>query len=105
MVIQARTLEFYGQFGFAEEVIKRGVIAESAHVREGGNDVSAHEVTSFSFRDLGDGISPYPFALAYPQDDHERFLVAKLKEAGFNVGWQSKLIRFSDDGQGIRAAI
>lgn len=105
MVVQARTLEFYGQFGFAEDVIKQGVIAESAHIREGGDDVSAHEVTSFSFRDLGDGISPYPFALAYPQDDHERILVAKLEEAGFNVGWQSKLIGFTEDRDGIRAAI
>lgn len=68
MVVQARTLEFYGQFGFADEVIAQGVIAESAHIREGGDDVSAHEVTTFSFRDLGDGISPYPFALAYPQE-------------------------------------
>jgi 2-polyprenyl-6-methoxyphenol hydroxylase-like FAD-dependent oxidoreductase len=105
MVVQARTLEFYSQFGFAEEVIRQGVIAESAHIREGGDDVSAHEVASFSFRDLGDGISPYPFALAYPQDDHERFLVAKLKEAGFNVEWQSKLTGFTEDGDGIRAAI
>ena len=105
MVVQARTLEFYGQFGFADEVIKQGVIAESAHIREGGDDVSAHEVTTFSFRDLGDGISPYPFALAYPQDDHERFLVAKLKEASFDVEWQSKLTGFTEDGDGIRAAI
>jgi 2-polyprenyl-6-methoxyphenol hydroxylase-like FAD-dependent oxidoreductase len=27
MVVQARTLEFYGQFGFADEVIAQGVIA------------------------------------------------------------------------------
>lgn len=105
MVVQARTLEFYGQFGFADEVIAQGVIAESAHIREGGDDVRAHEVTKFSFRDLGDGISPYPFALAYPQDDHERFLVARLKEAGFDVEWQSKLTGFSEDGAGIQAAI
>ena len=31
------------------------------------------------------GISPYPFALAYLQDDYERFLVAKLKEAGLGL--------------------
>src|SRR5258706_13332329 len=71
MVVQARTLEFYDQFGFADEVIAQGVVANLAHVREGGDNESAHEVTSISFRDLGDGISPFPFALAYPQDDHE----------------------------------
>ncbi len=36
MVVQARTLEFYGQYGFAHEVIEQGVVAETAHVREGG---------------------------------------------------------------------
>ena len=38
MVVQARTLEFYGQYGFASEVIEQGVIAETAHVREGGSE-------------------------------------------------------------------
>ena len=105
MVVQARTLEFYGQFGFADEVIAQGVIANSAHIREGDDDESPHEVTTFTFRDLGDGISPYPFALAYPQDDHERFLIAKLKEAGVDIGWQSKLAGFTEESDGIRATI
>ena len=43
--------------------------------------------------------------MAYPQDDHERFLVAKLKEASFDVEWRSKLTGFTEDGDGIRAAI
>jgi 2-polyprenyl-6-methoxyphenol hydroxylase-like FAD-dependent oxidoreductase len=104
LVVQARTLEFYGQFGFADEVIAQGVVAHSVHIRE-GDDVSAHEVTSVSFRDLGDGISPYPFALAYAQDDHERFLIGKLKEAGFAIEWRSKLIGFAEDNDGIGATI
>jgi 2-polyprenyl-6-methoxyphenol hydroxylase-like FAD-dependent oxidoreductase len=105
MVVQARTLEFYGQFGFADEVIAQGVVANSAHIREGGDNESAHEVTTISFRDLGDGISPYPFALAYPQDDHEQFLIGKLKEAGFGIEWQSKLTSFTEDSDSIRATI
>ncbi len=28
MVVQARTLEFYGQYGFAQEVVEQGVVAE-----------------------------------------------------------------------------
>ena len=105
MVVQARTLEFYGQFGFAAEVISQGVIADSAHIREGGDKDGAHEVNTFSFRDLGNAISPYPFALAYPQDDHERFLIRKLKDAGCTVEWHSKLAGFAENGNGIRASI
>src|SRR5258708_4082484 len=105
MVVQARTLEFYGQFGFADEVIAQGVVANSAHIRGGGDNESAHEVTTISFRDLGDSISPYPFALAYPQDDHEQFLIGKLKEAGSSIEWQSELISFTEDSDSIRATI
>src|SRR5258708_33989730 len=70
MVVQARTLEFYGQYGFAAEVVEQGVVAETAHVREGGSGGS-REVLSIRCKEMGAGLSPYPFAPAYPQDDHE----------------------------------
>ena len=105
LAVQARTLEFYGQFGFADEVITQGVVADSVHIREGGDHEAAHEVTTVSFKDLGDGISPYPFALAYAQDDHERFLIGKLKEIGVDIEWQSRLIGFTEESGSIRAPI
>ena len=52
MVVQARTLEFYGQYGFAGEVVEQGVVAETAHVREGGESGS-REVLSISFQRNG----------------------------------------------------
>src|SRR5579863_6023190 len=55
MVVQARTLEFYGQYGFADEMIEQGVVAGTAHLREGG-DGRGREVVSFSFKDLGEGL-------------------------------------------------
>src|SRR5262249_48527255 len=33
MVVQARTLEFYDQFGFADEVVRQGIPAGMAHLR------------------------------------------------------------------------
>lgn len=105
LAVQARTLEFYGQFGFADEVIAQGIVAESVHIREGGDQDTAHEVTTVSFKDLGDGISPYPFALAYAQDDHERFLIGKLKDIGVDIEWQSKLIGLTEQNGSVRAVI
>ena len=105
MVVQARTLEFYGQYGFAGEVVEQGVVAETAHVREGGESGGSREVLSISFKEMGAGLSPYPFALAYPQDDHERFLIEKLKDAGCEVEWGAKLTGFSEDENGVRATI
>ena len=104
MVVQARTLEFYGQYDFAGEVIEQGVVAETAHVRE-GNDSGNREVLSISFKEMGAGLSPYPFALAYPQDDHERFLIAKLKAQGCEVEWGAKLTGFEQDENCLLAAI
>ena len=70
MVVQARTLEFYQQFGFADEVIAEGIVVPQLRMRVTDRGQRPREVLSLKFRDLGDGISPYPFALTYPQDDH-----------------------------------
>ncbi len=103
MVVQARTLEFYDQYGFARDVIEQGVVAETAHIRQGGESSTSREALSISFKEMGAGLSPYPFALAYPQDDHERFLIRKLKDAGCDVEWGARLTRFSEFENGIRA--
>jgi 2-polyprenyl-6-methoxyphenol hydroxylase-like FAD-dependent oxidoreductase len=105
MVVQARTLEFYDQYGFAAEVVEQGVVAEKAHVRQGGESSPGREVLSISFNEMGAGLSPYPFALAYPQDDHERFLVQKLRSQGCEVEWDSKLTGFTQNENGVQFAI
>ncbi|HEY6327567.1 MAG TPA: FAD-dependent monooxygenase [Candidatus Cybelea sp.] len=100
MVVQARTLEFYRQLGFAEELIGEGIVVPHLHLREAAGYGRLHEMVRLNFTDLGDGISPYPFALTYPQDDHERFLTKKLDAAGIDVEWNTKLTALlrKDDG-------
>jgi hypothetical protein len=44
--VQARTLEFYGQYGFADEMVEQGVKGGAAHLREGGEDGRGREVVS-----------------------------------------------------------
>ena len=77
MVVQARTLEFYRQLGFAEEVVARGIPMRALHLREG-----SREVAEIKIGDFGEGLSPYPFVLSFPQDDHERLLGEQLQAAG-----------------------
>ena len=105
MVVQARTLEFYDQFGFADDLVRQGIRAGNVHLREGGDNSRSREVLAVSFKDLGAGLSPYPFPLAYPQDEHERFLVSKLNEAGGSVEWQSRLTGFTQDSARVCATI
>ncbi len=105
MVVHARTLEFYRQFGFADEVIEQGIKVDRAHMRVGSAAGRAHEVVAAGFSDLGGGLSPYPFPLCYPQDDHERFLLDKLKAAGVEAEWRTKLVGCEQDAAGVRATI
>ena len=40
MGLHARTLEFYRQFGFGDDVVDRGVIADTIQFRAGAEDVA-----------------------------------------------------------------
>ncbi|MCW3096868.1 MAG: monooxygenase FAD-binding [Chthonomonadaceae bacterium] len=100
MVVQARTLEFYRQLGFAEDVVNRGIKMETAHFRK-----DSHEVTEIHFGDFGAGLSPYPFVLSFPQDDHERLLGEQLKAVGVDVEWGTELVDFANEGDRIRATL
>ena len=100
MVVHARTLELYAQLGIAEAVIEQGVRMQRLHLHESG-----HELVSASLADMGEGLSPYPFALAYAQDHHERFLVDQLKAAGVEVERTTRLARLVQDRKGVRALV
>lgn len=100
MGLHARTLEFYRQFGFGDEVVQNGVVADSVHFRAGERDVAR-----FSLADMGKGISPYPFMLAYRQDEHERFLLDRLGRLGVEVQWGATLTDLRDDGDAVTVTI
>jgi 2-polyprenyl-6-methoxyphenol hydroxylase-like FAD-dependent oxidoreductase len=104
MVVHARTLELYRQFGIAEAVIAEGVKVERLRLREGGAG-RGREMLSAGLGELGGDMSPYPFALAYAQDQHERFLIGELAKLGVEVERQSRLARLDQDGSGVRAVI
>ena len=100
MAVQARTLELYDQIGIADEVVAQGIKMECIHLRSGSS-----EIARFDFRELGAGLSPFPFVLCFAQDDHERFLVVKLREAGVEVEWGVELESLEQDAQGVRALL
>lgn len=100
MVVHARNLEFYRQLGFADEVVAAGIEIDRVHLREAG-----HDAATFGFGDIGEGLSPYPFLLCYPQDDHERLLGAKLREAGVEIEWDTALTGLTQDDDGVDAAL
>ena len=96
LAVQARTLEFYQQMGLADAMVAAGRKTIAANMWVTGKRV-AHVVLG----EMGAGLSPYPYALVYPQDEHERFLIERLGEAGVAVERQTELMRFEETVDGV----
>jgi 2-polyprenyl-6-methoxyphenol hydroxylase-like FAD-dependent oxidoreductase len=54
---------------------------------------------------MGADLSPFPYALIYPQDEHERLLIDRLAEAGVQVERQTELVAFEETATGVRARL
>jgi 2-polyprenyl-6-methoxyphenol hydroxylase-like FAD-dependent oxidoreductase len=91
LAIQARTLELYSQIGLADAVIARGRKNIAANLWVAGKR-AAHAVLG----EMGTGLSPFPYALIFPQDEHERLLIDRLAEAGVQVERRTELLGFED---------
>jgi 2-polyprenyl-6-methoxyphenol hydroxylase-like FAD-dependent oxidoreductase len=100
LAVQARTLEFYEQLGLAEEVLQLGRKTTAVNLWVAGRQ-TAHLV----FGAFGEGLSPFPYALIFPQDEHERLLVEQLAEAGVKVERETELIDFEEKSDCVVARI
>ncbi|HVK13481.1 MAG TPA: FAD-dependent monooxygenase [Gemmataceae bacterium] len=100
MAVQARTLEFYRQLGVADAAVAAGFQLDRLHLRN-----RSRELATVPLGDAGRGLSPFPFALSLPQDDHERLLTDLLREARQAVEWDTELTGLTQDGPGVRATL
>jgi 2-polyprenyl-6-methoxyphenol hydroxylase-like FAD-dependent oxidoreductase len=100
LAVQARTLEFYTQLGIADAVVAAGRKTIAANMW-----VTGKRVTHIVLGEMGSGLSPFPFALVYPQDEHERLLVERLSAAGVEVERQTELVSFEETADGVTAQL
>lgn len=100
IVIQARTLEFYRQLGFADEAVKRGIRVEEVHFCKGGK-----EIHKLRFGDFGRDLSPFPFALAFAQDEHEELLMEELNHRGVYVERDTELVNLVELENKVQASL
>src|SRR5438552_8448870 len=91
LAVQVRTLELYRQIGLADAVVARGRPMRAVNLWAAGKPV-AHAVLG----DMGAAISPFPYALIFPQDEHERLLIDRLAEADVQVERETELVAFED---------
>jgi 2-polyprenyl-6-methoxyphenol hydroxylase-like FAD-dependent oxidoreductase len=100
VAVQARTLEFYRQVGLSAAVVEGGVQVAAADLWAGGA-----RVARVPLRRMGEGLSPFPFALTFPQDAHERLLIDRLAALGVNVERRTELVRFDQHPDRVRALL
>jgi 2-polyprenyl-6-methoxyphenol hydroxylase-like FAD-dependent oxidoreductase len=92
LAVQPRTLELYRQIGLADAVVARGRPMRAINLWAAGKPV-AHAVLG----DMGGGISPFPYVLIFPQDEHERLLIDRLARSGIQVERETELVAFEED--------
>ena len=100
VAVQARTLEFYRQVGLADTVIAGGREVSAANLW-----VSGRQVARAVFGPMGGGISPYPYAFIFPQDEHERLLIDRLSDAGVEVERETEFVGLEERDGGIIARL
>jgi 2-polyprenyl-6-methoxyphenol hydroxylase-like FAD-dependent oxidoreductase len=100
LAVHARILEFYDQIGLADEIVGRGRKLEAINLW-----VAGERKARVVFGEMGQGISPFPYALMFPQDEHERILRDRLRALGIEVEHATELIGFENEAARIVARL
>jgi 2-polyprenyl-6-methoxyphenol hydroxylase-like FAD-dependent oxidoreductase len=100
VVVHARTLELYRQLGLADEVVRAGTPNPAINLWVRGKR-RAH----IDFGEAGSSLTPYPFILVFPQDLHERLLIARLEQEGVQVERGTELLGFEQQADHVRVRL
>jgi 2-polyprenyl-6-methoxyphenol hydroxylase-like FAD-dependent oxidoreductase len=98
--VQARTLELYRQVGLADAVVSGGVETPGLNFW-----VRGARAARVPLRRLGEGLTPFPYLLMYPQDAHERLLIERLALLGVQVERGTQLVSFEELRDSVRATL
>jgi 2-polyprenyl-6-methoxyphenol hydroxylase-like FAD-dependent oxidoreductase len=98
LAVHARTLELYRQLDLADTVVEKGLKVPAVNLW-----VRGKKRARVSFENVGADLTPYPFLHIFPQDEHERLLIARLAAMGVSVERQTELAGYSDDGARVVA--
>jgi 2-polyprenyl-6-methoxyphenol hydroxylase-like FAD-dependent oxidoreductase len=100
LAVHARTLELYRQLDLTEAVLAKGHKVPAVNLW-----VKGEPAARIPFGDVGGDLTPYPFLHIFPQDEHERLLVARLEAMGISVERRTELAGYSDTGDRVVARL
>lgn len=100
MLVHARTLELYRQMGMADAVAAAGHPSRVVNMWS-----RAKRRAQIDVRDFGADITPYPYLLIFPQDQHEAYLCDQLAERGLTIERDTELLEAEDAGDYVTAVL
>jgi 3-(3-hydroxy-phenyl)propionate hydroxylase len=100
LVVQARSVEIFGQMDLAPEALQLGEKAKAVNVM-----VNGKRALHMNIRDIGEGLTPYPYLLMLEQSKTEKLLNDFLAHRGHMVERQTALLDFTQDAQLVTATI
>ncbi len=95
--VQARSLEMLEDLGILDEAMAAGTQSHGVNIYHGSN-----RLLHVSYGDLE---SPYPFLLNIPQSTMERVLGDLVARRGLNIEWNTELVGFTQDDEGVTATL
>jgi 2-polyprenyl-6-methoxyphenol hydroxylase-like FAD-dependent oxidoreductase len=96
LVVQARTLEIFQELGIAEKAINEGQVTTAMNFFYKGK-----QKASVNIAGLGNGLSPFPYALSLEQSKTEKLLVDYLSANQKEIRWKSEFIHFEQNENGV----
>jgi len=96
IAVVPRTLDLYRQVGLAATLVERGL-----KLGAGNLWIRAEPVAHLKLGEMGSGLSPYPFLVMFPQDEHEQLLIDQLERHGVRVERSTTLVGFERHGDHV----
>lgn len=100
LAVQVRTLQIYEQMNIAQTALQLGTEAIKANII-----IREKKVQELSFKNLGEGLSAFPFFFILEQDKNEEILYEHLKASGGEVMWKNSLVNFAQNENEVTAII
>src|SRR5262245_3633925 len=100
LAVNARTLELYRQLDLADFVVEHGQKGPAVRLW-----VSGERPGPVDSEQIASHLTPYSFLQIFPQDEHERLLIAKLQTLGVSVERRTELIGYRDEGDRVVAQL
>ena len=98
--IQARTLEIFAQMGIINEFLAQGQPAKALNFITHGK-VARH----VPLKNMGAGLTSFPYLLMLEQSKTERILVNFLKSFKKEIYWNTELVSFTQDSAAVSAIV